>query len=80
MKEGEIKQISTLSTSGEVPYWFKLFWYSLDQYGTVFVHTCSGTVPILLSTYKLSGPNCTGTVCHGTSPTKKWVSDRNRME
>ena len=39
----------TLSTSGAVPYRYKLFRYSLDRYGPACVHTCSGTVLIHLS-------------------------------
>ena len=38
------------STSGVVPYRYKLFWYSLHRCRTVYLHTCSGTVPIHLST------------------------------
>ena len=40
----------TLSTSGAVPYQYKLFRYSYDRYGTTCAHTCSRTVPIHLST------------------------------
>ena len=42
--------IITPSTSGAVPYKYKLFQYSLDRYGTACIHTCSGTVPPHLST------------------------------
>ena len=42
----------TLSTSGAVPYWYKLFRYSLDLYGTTPIHTCTGTVPVCLSTLR----------------------------
>ena len=69
----------TLSPSGAVriPYRYKVFRYNLigaepfasipvpERYRSICPH------------YKLSGPNCTGTVCSGTSPTKYWVSDRN---
>ena len=49
-KESLDKQVCyTLSTSGAVPYRYKLFRYSLDRYGPACVHTCSGTVPIHLS-------------------------------
>ena len=44
------QDIYTLSTSGAVPYRYKLFRYSLDRYGTTCVYTCSGTGPIHLST------------------------------
>ena len=44
--------IYTLSTTGAVPYRYKLFRYSLDRYGPACAHTCSGTVPIHLSTLR----------------------------
>ena len=58
------RQIYTLSSSGAVPYRYKLFQYSLDRCRTACVHTCTGTVPIDITYpyYKLSGPNCTRTV------------------
>ena len=48
---------NTLSTSGAVPYRYKLFRYSLDRYGPACVHTCSGTVPYHLSTLRTGRTN-----------------------
>ena len=58
----------TLSTSGAALNRYKLFRYSLARYRTACVHVPErhrSTCPH----YKLSGPNCTGTVSSVTSPT-----------
>ena len=62
----------TLSTSGAVSYRYNLFRYSLDRYGAACVHTCSGTVPLHLSTLQ--------TVRNGTVQNERLIFGCGQVE